>query len=120
MPDHSFPEAKPPIGFHSSLKAFGRVEQKSSFPSFTEPKPDLWQARTLRDYQPEISSLLRPLTFHAEPLAPLRQRDEQALDDLFGNGPIEEIVSDICDRLKHLHPEPCWEDDPFDFLKGYL
>ncbi len=120
MPDHSFPEAKPPIGFHPNIKAFAGVEQKSSFPSFTKPGPELWQSNSLRALAPEVSSLLRPLTFHAEPLAPLRQRDEQALDDLFGHAPIEDMVSDICDRLKQLHPEPCWEDDPFDFLKGYL
>lgn len=120
MPDHSLPEAKPPMGFHSIIQAFSGVEQKSSFPAFTETSPAPWQAHSLRTHPPEISSLLRPLTFHAEPLAPLRQSDEQALEDMFDHGQVEDMVSDICDRLKHLHPEPCWDDDPFDFLNGYL
>lgn len=120
MPDHSFPEANPPRGFHSAIKAFAGVEQKSSFPSLIEPRPDPWRATPSSDHQPEFSSLLRPLTFHAEPLPPLRQRDEQALEDLFDHGQIEDMVSDICDRLKQLYPEPCWEEEPFDFLKAYL
>ncbi|MEA5466083.1 hypothetical protein [Leptothoe sp. PORK10 BA2] len=120
MPDHSFSEAKPPIGFHPAIKAFAGVEQKSGFPSFTEPRPDPWRAHPLPAHQPEFSALLRPLTFHAEPLSPMRQRDEQALEDLFAHGPIEDIVSDICDRLKQLYPEPCWEEEAFDFLKAYL
>ncbi|MEL6334454.1 MAG: hypothetical protein AAFX51_12935 [Cyanobacteria bacterium J06636_28] len=53
-------------------------------------------------------------------MAPLRQRDEQALEDMFDDDKIEDIVSDICIRLKQLCPEPCWEDDSFDFLKGYI
>ncbi|MBE9065412.1 hypothetical protein IQ260_01960 [Leptolyngbya cf. ectocarpi LEGE 11479] len=63
---------------------------------------------------------MSPLTFHAEPLAPLRQRDEQALEDVFEDTQVEDIIADICTRLKQLHPEPCWDDDPFNFLSGYL
>lgn len=120
MPDHSFPAAKPPKGFYSVTQTFVGVEQKSSFPSFIEPIQEPWRTATLRARQADVSALLRPLTFHAEPLAPLRQRDEQALEDMFDDDKIEDIVSDICIRLKQLCPEPCWEDDSFDFLKGYI
>ena len=121
MPDHSFPAAKPPKGFHSAIQTFVGVEPKPpSFPSFAEPIQEPWRAATLRARQAEISTLLRPLTFHAEPLAPLRQRDEQALEEIFDDGQIEDIISDICIRLKQLCPEPCWEDDSFDSLKGYI
>ena len=120
MPDHSFPAAKPPKGFHSVIQTFAGVEQKSNFSSFSAPIQEPWRTATLHTRQAEISALLRPLTFHAEPLAPLRQRDEQALEDMFDDSHIEDIVSDICSRLKQLCPEPCWEDDSFDFLKGYI
>ncbi|MBT9315216.1 hypothetical protein IXB50_07240 [Leptothoe spongobia TAU-MAC 1115] len=63
---------------------------------------------------------MSPLTFHAEPLAPLRQRDQQALEEIFDDTQVEDIVADICMRLKQLCPEPCWDDDPFEFLKGYV
>jgi hypothetical protein len=57
---------------------------------------------------------------HADPLAPLKPRDEQALVELFTHDKIEEIAEEVQSRLKRLYPEPCWEDEPFDFLRQYL
>jgi hypothetical protein len=59
-------------------------------------------------------------TDSAAPLAPLRERDTAALAALFEGEDVEDIQSDIRDYLALIYPAPCWEDDPFEFLKGYL
>lgn len=56
----------------------------------------------------------------AAPLVPLRSRDLAVLEDLFQQEKIDEVESEILRILLFLHPEPCWEDDPLDFLKEYL
>lgn len=53
-------------------------------------------------------------------IAPLRDRDIKALDTLFHCDGIEEAEADITQVLLALFPEPCWEDDPFEFLREYL
>lgn len=125
MPDHSFPQAKPPDGSHSTAQSFISINQNRSLSSLVKPVQGpwsrSWQSGLYNNCpQPEINALLRPLMFHAEPLAPLRQRDEQALEDFFDDTEIEDILTDVCLRLKQLYPEPCWEDNPFDFLQGYV
>jgi hypothetical protein len=124
MPDHSFPEVKPPGGFPLAAQSVVGFDQKPSFSSLVKPAQEPWNSsswQALRHiHQPDVNSLLRPLTFHAEPLAPLRQRDEQALDDVFDDIQIEEMLADVYLRLKQLYPEPCWDDNSFDFLQGYL
>ncbi len=123
MPEHSFPESKPPNRFHSVAQSLVGFDQKSGFSSLAEPVQEplnrSWQSIRC-NAQSEINSLLRPLMFHAEPLAPLRQRDEQALEEIFDDLQVEEILTDVCIRLKQIYPEPCWEDEPFDFLRGYV
>lgn len=57
---------------------------------------------------------------HAEPLAPLRQQDITALDELFDSSQIQDIALDIHRYLARLYPEPCWEDEPYEFLHGYI
>lgn len=57
---------------------------------------------------------------HASPLAPLRPRDGQALDDFFERDRIHEIALDIHRYLARAYPEPCWEDEPYEFLRGYI
>ncbi|WP_215617238.1 hypothetical protein [Leptothoe kymatousa] len=75
----------------------------------------------LHEHQPEANAFIKPLTFHADPLTPLRLRDELALDEVFDNGyHMEEVLSDIRARLGQLCPEPCWDDESFNFLRGYL
>lgn len=50
----------------------------------------------------------------------LRERDWTALIELFDRNDADEIQADISCSLLWLIPEPCWEDDPFDFLREYL
>lgn len=57
---------------------------------------------------------------HASPLAPLRERDSQALDAFFDSDRIQEITLDIHRYLARMYPEPCWEDEPYEFLRGYI
>ncbi len=57
---------------------------------------------------------------HASPLTPLRPRDSQALDDLFAEDHINDIALDIHRYLARIYPEPCWEDEPYEFLRGYV
>lgn len=40
--------------------------------------------------------------------------------ELFDREDSEEIEADIRSNLLLRTPEPCWEDDPFDFLREYL
>ncbi|WP_206602969.1 hypothetical protein [Leptolyngbya ohadii] len=67
----------------------------------------------------EQQMLSQENTFHAQNL-PLRGRDLQVLKELFNQDDIEAIASDILENLGWRCPEPCWEDDPFDFLREYL
>jgi hypothetical protein len=53
-------------------------------------------------------------------LIPLRDRDLETLSDLFSLEEIEAIEADILSNLTRRLPEPCWEDNPFDFLQDYL
>jgi hypothetical protein len=57
---------------------------------------------------------------HAASLMPLRDRDLKTLSDLFASEDIEAIEADILCNLTRMLPEPCWEDNPFDFLQDYL
>ena len=123
MPDYSFPKAKPPDGLRSVAKRLASTNQNLSLSSLVKPVQEPWNRSWqsgLRHPQPEINALLRPVMFHAEPLAPLRQRDEQALEDVFDDSEVEDILTDVCIRLKQLYPEPCWEDELFDFLQEYV
>lgn len=57
---------------------------------------------------------------HATPLAPLRERDVQALSDWFDREDIHHVETDVIRNLLLRWPEPCWEDDPLEFLGDYL
>lgn len=57
---------------------------------------------------------------YAAALMPLRERDMKVLAEMFRQDAIEEIEADIIHLLLKIYPEPCWEDDPFDFLQEYL
>ncbi|MBE9110496.1 hypothetical protein IQ273_13835 [Nodosilinea sp. LEGE 07298] len=56
----------------------------------------------------------------ANPLAPLRDRDRQALGDMFAHDQMAVIEADILHRLSHLVPEPTWDVEPYEFLKEFL
>ena len=57
---------------------------------------------------------------HAAPLMPLRERDLQMLSDYFDHDHIQEIEADVIRNLLIRWPEPCWEDEPLDFVRDYL
>lgn len=57
---------------------------------------------------------------HASPIAPLRQRDRVALEAMFDRPDLPAISLDIHRSLARLYPEPCWEDEPYEFLHGYI
>ena len=65
----------------------------------------------------ELSGLLNS---YAAPLAPMRDRDLKALGSLFEREDIHDVETDIIRNLLTRWPEPCWDDDPFDFLQEYL
>jgi hypothetical protein len=52
---------------------------------------------------------------HADPLAPLRERDLLALADWFERDDMLEVEADVDRCLLVLWPAPCWEDDPSEF-----
>lgn len=56
----------------------------------------------------------------AAPLSPLRDRDLNALSELFLTDKMRIIEADVAQLLIRLQPEPCWEDDPFTFLEEFL
>lgn len=81
------------------------------------PSPSSWQSTPVP--APSSGALSFSLT-HANPLSPLRSRDIQALVEIFTHDHLAEIEADIQDYLHRLYPEPCWEVEPYEFLKGYL
>ncbi|MBE9158750.1 hypothetical protein IQ265_18200 [Nodosilinea sp. LEGE 06152] len=56
----------------------------------------------------------------ANPLAPLRDRDRQALGDIFAHDQMATIEADILNRLSQLVPEPIWDVEPYEFLREFL
>ncbi|NEQ30505.1 MAG: hypothetical protein F6K04_05820 [Leptolyngbya sp. SIO4C5] len=66
------------------------------------------------------AAYLIALDTHADPVAPLRYRDLAALDEMFGDIQVSEIEADILQHLSWMYPEPCWDDDPYEFLHGYI
>ena len=60
------------------------------------------------------------LSSHIPSSTSLQERDWEALIELFDREDGEEIEDDINSSLLFLMPEPCWEDNPFDFLLDYL
>lgn len=100
------------------LLRFSRVlEQKKALePRPLQPKgggtPEVQEA-------PQVAPLSFSLTY-ASPLSPLRSRDIQALLEIFTHDQLTEIEADVQQYLRRLHPEPCWEVEPYEFLKGFI
>lgn len=57
---------------------------------------------------------------HASPLSSLTERDLEALASMFDPDDTEEVEAELSHYLDLMCPEPCWEEDPFDFLSDYL
>ncbi|BAY62138.1 MULTISPECIES: hypothetical protein [Calothrix] len=60
------------------------------------------------------------LHVYAPALISLEERDWKVMTELFDREDSDEIETDIRNSLLLMIPEPCWEDDPFDFLSEYL
>jgi hypothetical protein len=54
---------------------------------------------------------------HAAPLMPLRERDMQALVELFQQDEIAAIEADILHNLRWRYPEPYWDEFEFELLQ---
>jgi len=74
----------------------------------SEHLPGFWQ-----EHQLEVSS-------YSAQLMPLRERDTAAMDELFEREDVDEIAAEVNQKLLWLYPEPCWEEEPLDFLQDYL
>lgn len=115
-------------------RGFQALFRNSAPPSFRQSQPrSFTKPQAVPAYEPpDLAEDLLPLrshiiqtsqsvgVVHASPLTALRHRDAAALEDLFHNLPAQEIASDIHHYLDRLHPEPCWEDEPYEFLRGYV
>lgn len=76
----------------------------------------------LKTAQPHFSepSNMEECSSYAAPLAPLHERDKTALSGFFERDDMEEIASDVKQTLAWLWPEPCWDEEPYEFLKEFL
>ncbi|MEO1593203.1 MAG: hypothetical protein AAFU71_18205 [Cyanobacteria bacterium J06632_22] len=109
-----------PDGYDPFVRAMMRVsERKERAEQQTMHAPEIaWPvSKPDPDASPERPIISR---LYAEPLAPLRDRDEIALTEIFKAEQLEDALTDVQNRLSHLYPEPCWEDDPYEFLHGYV
>lgn len=80
----------------------------------------LWSQRSLTTLTDvSVAESIDLLSF-AAPLSPLRERDLAALSEFFRRDDMATIEADLSQRLISLLPEPCWEDEVFDFLKEFL
>ncbi|WP_084555025.1 hypothetical protein [[Phormidium ambiguum] IAM M-71] len=57
---------------------------------------------------------------HAIPLSSLTEKDLEALAAMFDPEDLAEVEAELSHYLNLMCPEPCWEEDPFDFLRDYL
>lgn len=60
------------------------------------------------------------IQIYAPAITSLEERDWKAMTELFDREDSNEIEADIRSNLLFMMPEPCWGDDPFDFLREYL
>lgn len=84
-------------------------------PSKIEPPSDLEIPRS--DFS---ANTFEFSTGAAEPLSALKERDTQALAELFEDEEIEAIQADVLLCLSFLSPAPCWDEQAFEFLKEFL
>lgn len=87
-------------------------------------QPDLlenpWKHVKPAPTRPRLTTLTDFSGGHAAPLSPLRDRDLKEMTQWFATEEMGEIERDITRCLLMLWPEPCWEDDAFEFLQDYL
>lgn len=100
--------------FNFSETAADRVRSHRLLPA---PTPST--ARVVGDAMPRYS-LADAAPQLANPLAPLRDRDRQALTEIFTHEHMVAIEADILTRLSYLVPEPPWDVEPYEFLRDFL
>lgn len=115
------------IGSRSQPVVSGNLEQSASFGANASAATNPFKSESLHPtFDPSHAASLpenAALSWQApvsSQAIPLRRRDLQVLTELFDLHEIEAIESDILENLGWRCPEPCWEDNPFEFLREYL
>ena len=78
------------------------------------------QKEKQRSPDPNAWSQLDQSKSYAAPLSPLRMQDIQELAVFFDGDDMPSLEEDMLNMLARLLPEPCWEDNPFDFLGDFI
>ncbi len=84
------------------------------------PQPTLAKAAVVAESTPSLYSFADAAPQLANPLAPLRDRDRQALTEIFTHEHMVAIEADILARLSYLVPEPPWEVEPYVFAGVFV
>lgn len=105
------------IDFFAELLQIPSSTIKSSFVEFVAIAPPETPPGAIEEF---VSRALDRLRQYAPPLMPLKDRDLEALVSTFEQEDIQEIESDIALNLQTRLPEPCWEDNPIEFLQDFL
>jgi hypothetical protein len=63
---------------------------------------------------------LKNIQVNNSPSNSLKERDWEALEELFDREDCDEIEADIKTNLLLLYPEPFWEDGGFEFFGDYI
>ena len=92
-----------------------RFSLQKSVAAIARQRSQCW----LKTSQSQRSELVE-LASYASPLAPLNEQDKQALSGFFEQENIEEITTNLNHVLTWLWPEPCWDEEPHEFLKEFL
>lgn len=101
------------------------VEPSTALQGLTAPEPVAFAGRLPQEQKSSptdsfLSNGIYDISAPAAALMPLREKDAKALDAFFERDDAEEIEAEINRKLLLIWPEPCWEDDPLDFLQEYL
>jgi hypothetical protein len=93
---------------------FQTARQPTAFRETERSREESFRKEFLQTQAPEL------LGNYADPLEPMRERDLEALAQWFHREDMLTMETDINQMLLHLLPEPCWEENPFDFLNDFL
>ncbi len=83
-------------------------------------KPSETSTETPQDRETDaMTGCYCPVVSFASPLESLKARDRTALNALFEGNDKEAIILDVVSNLVCLWPEPCWEEDIYEFLGDF-
>lgn len=105
----SEPSQRETILAHESLEALRQAALQGAIQKEKQRSPD-------RCELPELDQSKS----YAAPLSPLRMQDIQELAVFFDGDDMPSLEEDMLNMLDRLLPEPCWEDNPFDFLGDFI